>query len=202
VVTLTLGLGAGLGAWGVARSLQSPAADPVAFSAEDGARAQQKIFELARRAPRADAVVLTEAELNAFVRRHLDPADLPLRDAVIRLRGDDVVEIAGTVPLARLLRESPLAPLADGLPAGWLARPVWLTISARGRLEAEPRRTLRLDVRRLAIGRQRVPALALRLVLEPASLTLTRIALPRDVQAVSIERGRVVIQTLSSPGRI
>ena len=201
VVTLALGLGAGLGAWVVARSLQSPAADRVAFSAEDGARAQQKIFELARRGARADTVVLTEAELNAFVRRHLDPADLPLRDAVIRLR-DDIVEIAGTLPLGRLLRESPLAPLADALPAGWLARPVWLTISARGRLEPEPRRTLRLDVRRLAIGRQRVPALALRLVLEPASLKLTRIALPRDVQAVSIERGRVVIQTLSSPGRI
>jgi hypothetical protein len=120
---------------------------------------------------------------------------------MIRLRGDDLVEVTGSLPRGRLLRESPLASLADLLPAGWLERRVWLTVTTHVRLEMDPRRALRLDARRVVIGRQRVPALTLRLMLDPTSLKLTRIALPRDVQAVRIERGRAVIRTTSSPGR-
>lgn len=198
---MAIGLVAGAGVWGVARSLQSPNVAPVAFGPEDGVRAQQKIFDLARRAARAGAVALTEAELNAFVLRHLDAADLPLRDPALRLRGDDVAEITGSVPLGRLLRESPLASVADVLPGRWLARPVWLTLTVHGRLETEPRRALHLDVRRVVFGRQRVPAVVLRMMLEPASLRLTRIALPPHVREVRIERGRVVIRTTSPPGR-
>jgi hypothetical protein len=197
---LLAGLALGVGAWVGVRMLAAPAVEPVAFAPEDGARAQKKIFDLARRAS-PGTVVLSEAELNAFVTRHLEPADLPMRDPVLRLRGDDVVEITGAVPLERLLRESPLAPLAEALPAAWLARPVWLTVQARASVATEPRRALRLDARRVVIGRQRVPSVALRLLLDPGSLRLTRIALPPDVQAVRVERGRVVIQTTSSRGR-
>ena len=199
---VAVGLVAAAGGWAVIRSLQAPIVEPVRFSPEDGVRAQQKIFGLARRSTRAGAVVLSEAELNGFVSRHLDPADLPLGEPAIRLRGDDLVEIVGTVSLGRLLHESPLAPLAEALPAGWLARPVWLTIAARGRISTEPRRALRLDARRVVIGRQRVPALALRMMLDPSSLRLTRIGLPSHVDAVRIERGRVVIQVTPSPSRI
>lgn len=202
VTLLAVGLMVAAGGWAVVRLLQAPSVERVQFSAADGVRAQQKIFDLARRAARAGPVVLTEAELNAFVSRHLDPVDLPFRDPVIRLRGDDLVEVVGTVPLGRLVRESPLAPLADALPAGWLARPVWLTVATRPGLSTEPRRALRLDARRVMIGRQRVPALMLRLVLEPSSLRLMRIALPPAVQAVRVERGRVIIQATSSPARI
>jgi hypothetical protein len=46
-----------------------------------------------------------------------------------------------------------------------------------------------------------VPAFALRLVMDPSSLRLMRIALPPEVQTVRIERGRVVIQATSSPSR-
>lgn len=201
VVVLTIGLVAGAGVWGVARTLETPALAPVTFGPEDGVRAQQRIFGLARRGARAEPVVLSEAEINAFVRRHLDPNDLPLRDPVIRLRGDDLVEITGSLTRGRLLRESPFASLMDALPASWLERPIWLTVTAQARLETEPRRALRLDARRVVIGRQRVPALALRLVLDPASLKLTHIVLPPDVQAVRIERGRVVIRTTASPAR-
>jgi len=202
VWVLAVGLVAVAGGWAVLRTLQVPLIETARFAPEDGVRAQQKIFGLARRGARAGSVVLSEAELNAFVSRHLDPADLPLREPVIRLRGDDLVEIVGTAPLGRLLHESPLATLAEALPAGWLARPVWLTVAARAQISTEPRRTLRLDARRVVIGRQRVPALALRMMLDPSSLRLTRITLPSDVQAVRIERGRVVIQVSSSPGRI
>ena len=199
---LAVVLVAAAGGWVVIRLLQAPIVEPVPFSPEDGVRAQQKIVGLVRRSTRAGSVVLSEAELNAFVSRHLDPADLPLREPAIRLRGDDLVNIVGTVSLGRLLNESPLAAFAEALPAGWLARPIWLTVGARGRISTEPRRALRLDARRVVIGRQRVPALVLRLMLDPSSLRLMRITLPPHVQTVRIERGRVIIQVTSSPPRI
>src|SRR6266446_8351898 len=193
---------AAAGGWAVIRLLQAPIVEPVPFSPEDGVRAQQKIVGLARRSTRAGSVVLSEAELNAFVSRHLDPADLPFGEPALRLRGDDLAEIAGTVPLGRLLQESPLGALAQALPAGWLARPVWLTVRMRAEIVTEPRRALRLKARRVAIGRQRVPVVVLRLVLDPSSLRLMRIALPPNVETVRIEPGRVVIQGTSPRSRI
>ena len=187
--------------WAVMRTFQAPAVEPAPFGPDDGPRAQRKIVDLARGRPRGGVVVLSEAEVNAFVSRHLDPADMPLREAVIRLRDAGVIDITGTLPLDRLLHESPLASIADALPSRWLARPVWLTISTRARMTTEPRPALRLDARRVAIGRQRVPAVVLRLVLDPASLRLTRIALPPDVRTVRVERGRVIIQTTLPPPR-
>jgi hypothetical protein len=201
VGVLAIGVLVAGAAWGVMRMLDTPTLEPVRYVPADGVRAQQKILDLVRRRARPGGVVLTEAELNAFVSRHLDPADLPLRDPVIRLRGNDVVEIAGALPLARLLHESPLGSLADALPAGWLARPVWLTVLARTTIVTEPRRVLRLDPQRVTIGRQRVPVIILRLVLDPSSLRLTRIGLPTEVQSVRIEPGRVVIEATSPPSR-
>src|SRR2546422_8766283 len=195
---LAVVLVAAAGGWVVIRLLQAPIVEPVPFSPEDGVRAQQKIVGLVRRSTRAGSVVLSEAELNAFVSRHLDPADLPLREPAIRLRGDDLVNIVGTVSLGRLLNESPLAALAEALPAGWLARPIWLTVGARGRISTEPRRALRLDARRVVIGRQRVPALVLRLMLDPSSLRLMRVTLPRHVQVARVGR---VVKTLGGERR-
>ena len=187
--------------WAVVRSLQTPAVERVSFAPEDGARAQRKLLDLVRGRPRGGPVVLSEAEINAFVSRHLDPADLPLREPVIRLRDAGGVDITGTVPLERLLHESPLGSLTDVLPTHWTARVVWLSVSARARTTAEPRRSFRLDTRRLAIGRQRVPTILLRLLIDPARLGLTRIALPPAVRTVRVESGRVVIETTSPPPR-
>ena len=190
------------GGWAVVRLFEPPVVEAIRFAPDDGVRAQQKIFDLARRRTRAAPVVLSEAELNAFVSRHLDPADLPFGEPALRLRSDDLAEIAGTVPLGRLLQESPLGALAQALPAGWLARPVWLTVRMRAEIVTEPRRALRLKARRVAIGRQRVPVVVLRLVLDPSSLRLMRIALPPHVETVRIEPGRVVIQGTSPRSRI
>jgi hypothetical protein len=201
VGVLAIGVLVAGAAWGVMRMLETPALEPVRYAPSDGVRAQQKILDLARRRTRPGGVVLTEAELNAFVSRHLEPADLPLEHPVIRLRGDDVVEIAGTLPLARLLHESPLGSLADALPAGWLARPVWLTVLARTTVGTEPRRVLRLDMQRVTIGRQRVPAIILRVVLDPSSLRFTRIGLPTEVHSVRVEPGRLLIEATSPPSR-
>ena len=199
---MAVGLLTVAGGWAVVRLFEPPVVEAIRFAPDDGVRAQQKIFDLARRRTRAAPVVLSEAELNAFVARHLDPADLPFGEPALRLRGDDLAEIAGTVPLGRLLQESPLGALAQALPAGWLARPVWLTVRMRAEIVTEPRRALRLKARRVAIGRQRVPVVVLRLVLDPSSLRLMRIALPPNVETVRIEPGRVVIQGTSPRSRI
>jgi len=188
-----------VGGWAMTRTLQAPVVETVRFTRDDGVRAQQKIVDLALHRARSSPVLFSEAELNAFVTRHLDPAELPIRDPVIRLRGEDTLEIIGTVAVGRLVRESPLATLAEVLPAWWLARPVWLTVAAGATVSTERRHILRLEPRRLLIGRQRVPAFVLRLVLDPSSLRLMRIALPPEVETVRIERGRVIIQQATSP---
>src|SRR3989442_2960375 len=110
--------------------------------------------------------------------------------------------MGGSVSFGRLMNESRFEGFEEALAAGWVARPIGLAVGARGRISTEPRRALRLDARRVVIGRQRVPALVLRLMLDPSSLRLMRVTLPPHVQAVRIERGRVIIQVTSSPSRI
>ena len=197
VAVLVVGLVAAAGGYFVVKSLEAPGVVSPRFTRDDDMRAQQKIVDLVRRRARDATVVLTESELNAFVSRHLDPDDLPLRDTALRLLGDDRVELFGTTPVGRLMRESPLAALAPAVPSGWLARPVWLTITAHTTIASEPRRVLRLDVQRLVIGRQRVPGIVLRLLLDPSSLRLMRITLPPEVRTLRIEQGRVLIETTS-----
>src|SRR5262245_34608581 len=114
------------GGWTLTRTLAAPVIEASHVTREDGVRAQQKIVDLTLHRGRRDPVLLTEAEVNAFVSRHLDPAELPLGDPVIRLRDDDTLEVIGTVALGRLVRESPVGTLANILPRGWLARPVCL----------------------------------------------------------------------------
>ena len=65
------------------------------------------------------------------------------------------------------------------------------------RVSEGPRRQLRLDVESFAVGRQRLPARALRLLLDPAALGLLQWPLPEHVERVSIEPGRVVIRGAS-----
>jgi len=180
-------------AWGTTRALQRPDVRPVAFGPEDGVRAQQKIFELARRGARSGSVALTEAEVNAFVTRHVDPNDLPMSEPSIRLLGDGVLQVMGRVSVRRLLEESPLAVVARSLPGRWREQTVWLTVVLNTRMETEPRRALRLEPRRLALGRQWLPVIILRIFADPASLRYTRIGLPGDASDVRVEQGRVVI---------
>ena len=85
--------------------------------------------------------------------------------------------------------------MASVLPAGWQARPVWLRVGARVRVESDAHRQLRVDVDEFSIGRQRLPAPALRLVLDPAAVGLLQWTLPDQVESVAIEPDRVVIRT-------
>lgn len=201
IFVLALVVSVGAGAWGTARALQDRGSVGTVSTAEDAARAQQKLLRLVRGAAR-ESVVLTEAEVNAFVSRNVDPRDLPFGEPSVFLRAHDVVELVGRVPLGHLLAASPLPLLADLLPSAWLARPIYLRLATHAEFELAPRRQLRLDVRELTVGHQRLPTFTLRLLFEPASLRFVRIVLPETVADVRIESGRAVIQPASSRGRI
>lgn len=190
----------GTSVWGTSRALRTPAVHAVPTTAEDAARAQQKLFRVARGGAR-DPVVVSEAEINAFVSRNVDRGDLPFDDPLILLRDGDGVEIVGQLPLGRLLAESPLGILSGFLPERWSSRPVWIQLDTRVEFERAPRRQLRLDVRRVAVGQQRLPAIALRVLFEPARLRFIRVPLPDAVADVRIQNGRAIIRPTSSRER-
>ena len=206
VVIVTLALVGG-SAWIAIRALQEPEVPITAATAADGVRAQRKILEVVRRGAHrgnkdAEPVVLPERELNAFLSRHLSEiAELPFTDIGLRLPGGGIAELRARIELRHLMTEPPLSALAGALPASWLERRIWLDVSGRARVEPgatrRERRYLRLDVTEFAVGRQRLPAMLLRFLLNPAALRVLRWPLPEGIEAVTIEAGRVVIRTAS-----
>ena len=195
LVALALGgvVGAGIRMLGVPVT-----ASPPPTTAADGSRAQQKIFEVARASQLARPVTLTEAEVNALLSRHLVEArGVRLNTLGVRLLGDDRIELTGQAPLRQLLDEAGIGSVSGVLPARWLERPVWIDVGARVRVISGPRRQLGLDVESFAVGRQRLPARTLRLLLDPAAVGLLRWPLPEHVHGVDIEPGRVVIRGAS-----
>jgi len=200
---LLLGLG-GAALWAGSRLAQEPDVPVAQGSAEDGARAQQKIFDLLRgEAPKARGrpheVVLTEAEINRFLSRNLiEAAGMPVVVRAVRLAGDGVVEFKGSLPLRDVMSAAPVASL---LPSVWLDRPCWLHLEAKASLEVgagrKQRRYLRLDVQRFAIGRQRLPRTLLRLLAGPRVQELLRWRMPESVEGLTIDPGALVIKTSS-----
>ena len=173
-------------------------------SAEDGARAQQKIFDLIRgEAPnargRSHEVVLTEAEINSFLSKNLvEAAGMPVTVRAVRLAGDGVVEFKGALRPRELLSGVLGASL---VPSPWLDRRCWLHLEAKASLELgtgrRQRRYLRLDVQRFAIGRQRLPGTLLRLLAGPRVQELLRWRMPESVEGLTIDPGAIVIKTSS-----
>jgi hypothetical protein len=95
-----------------------------------------------------------------------------------------------------VLREAPFGAAGELLPRGWLDWPVWVHLTAAPRVERGDgtRTVLRLDVQEFRLGRQRLPALAARLLLDPSATRLLHLPLPDGVETVSAEPGRVVIR--------
>jgi hypothetical protein len=94
-----------------------------------------------------------------------------------------------------VLDEATLGRLADLLPARWQTRPLWLRVGAHLRLETDgPRRQLRFEVDEFTIGRQRLPAPMLRMVLDPATVGMMQWTLPDYIERIDIEPGRVVVR--------
>ena len=143
-------------------------------------------------------MTFTEAEVNALLARHLVEArGVRLSGLSARLIGGDRVELRARSSLGQILEEAALGPVSDVLPASWRARPVRLGLGARLRTEDGSSRQLRIEVDEFAVGRQRLPTQALRLLVDPATVGLLRWRLPDHVRRVGIEPGRVVIRTAS-----
>jgi hypothetical protein len=198
LILATLAAGA---AWGVFQIARDPEIASTPTSPADGLRAQQKIFDIVRRAGdgRPRAISLSERELNAFLGRHLgESADLPLRNLGVRLPSDGVAEVAGQVPLRTLLSQAPFSALTTIVPTNWLERTVWLGVRVRVTLDTaggtrEPRR-LRLDVERFWLGRLPLPEVVLRVLLDPAALRMLRSPIAETIESIRIEPGRLIIQ--------
>ena len=193
-VMAALLVGGSLGAaWIGLRCLGEPRLDLPPVTAADSARAQRKIFEAVQG---VREVVLSEREVNAFLRRNL--GDLPIASPAARLLADNTVELVGSLPLRRVVAEYPFAILLDVLPARALERPVWLGIRARVAVDASPRRSLRLDVREFSLGRQPLPVMTLRLLADPALLATLSLPLPRTIESVRVEPDRLIIRGVGS----
>lgn len=190
--------------WTTARAMDRPDFPVSATTADDGRRAQAKIYEVvsrrgAGRSPttRPAVVVLTEQELNAFVAHHLVEVDrLPVADVSLRLPGTATVDLAGRLPVDHVLAASVFASLRTILPTRWAAERIWIVLGATVRVESggDGRRWLRLDVKHLAIGRQQLPAFLARLVLDPAVVRWLRWPLPAGIEEITVETGRVLIR--------
>lgn len=172
-----------------------------AATKEDAARAQEKLYAILTGTGRTSGggnVIITQAELNAFLARNLvEIGDLPVSDTSVSLAPEGIAEIRGRLPLSYLVREVHGDALGGTLPSSWLERRVWIGLVANVRVEAGPgtRRYLRLDVRRFSIGRQPLPSMTPRLVLSPSALRWFRWSLPGTVEDVRVEKGRVVVRT-------
>jgi len=194
-----LGIGAvGAGGWVALRLTQAPDIEVPATTQADNARAQRKILDIVRRSPQAGKapVILSERELNALIARQL-AGEIPFSTPVARLPRGGTLHFAGRLPVRQLLAEHPLAAFATALPAPWLDHPVWLQVRARVTVEQGARPYARMHVDEFQVGRQRLPVLLLRLLLDPTSLTLLHLPLPDNVEDIHIEPGRLIIRTAS-----
>ncbi|PYM20024.1 MAG: hypothetical protein DMD78_23025 [Candidatus Rokuibacteriota bacterium] len=137
IVALAVGgaVGAGL------RMLAKPeAATLPATTAADGTRAQQKIFDLARHRS-SQPVILSEAEVNALLSRHLVEArGVRLNTLGVRLLGGDRLELTGQTPLHQLFEEAGLPVVLGVLPSRWRERPLWVHVGAVARVRELRRR--------------------------------------------------------------
>ena len=186
------------------RLIQEPDVAAAQGSADDAARAQQKIFDVARGGPARGrsplhTVILSEAELNAFLSRNLvEVAKMPVSVRAVRLAGDGIVEFKGLLLLRDVLSASPLSTLVPGT---WLERQVWLYLTARASLEVGATRTqrryLRFDLKRFAIGRQPLPGFFRWFLPSPGLQGLLRWRMPDSVESITVEPGSVVIRTSS-----
>jgi hypothetical protein len=205
-VVLILSLIGGI-LWVGIQALREPDAMSLVTTPEDGVRAQQKIFAVVRRGAHrgdrdAESVILSEREVNAFLSRHLgEIADLPFSEIGLRLPGGGIAEFRARLPLRSLLAEPPLSAVGGALPASWLEHRVWLRVGTRPRLEPDAarrgRRYLRLEVVDFTVGRQPLPGLLLRLLLDPSTLRVLRWPAPEGIEDLTIEAGRVVVRTAS-----
>jgi len=197
VALLAVGVVAIAGGYGVWRLFQAPRRGADAFRAGRRRRAQPEDVRPCRNRPRAATVVFSEAELNAFVSRHLDPADLRCASrcsgfaATISSSSWARRRSAGSCTSRRSLALASALP-SDGshVPCGSPSpRARRSPPSAARAVAGRPARRDRASAR---AGGRAAPRAGTR---EPATDADRAAA---EVRTVRVERGRVVIETTSA----
>lgn len=213
LIYLALLLGAvGGTAWVAVRALGSPDPPLPEGSVADAQRGQVKIFAILRAGEKRSGVTpleehaVTDREINGFISRHLGQIQgTAVEGFGIRFVGDGVADLYAQLALRRVIGERVSTRLSGELPAGWADRPLWLRLSGPVHLQRDTGRTqpraLRMDVSEAFVGRQRVPAEVVGLLLGEDAARLLRWRVPDGVEGVTIEPGRAVVRMLSSPPR-
>jgi hypothetical protein len=167
-----------------------PAADPQA-----GFRAQSVLAQLLLReaglSSRRDPLVLTAAEVNAFLVEHVQVRDAPVWPVRVQIEPEGV-ELGGATTLGRLITSAAGWGLGGLVPGSVGERPIW--IAARGRILVSSGGRTEFRAHTGTIGRQAVPVALLWRVVggRPPALVWR---MPRVVDRVDIEPGRLVIHT-------
>lgn len=190
---------AGACVWLGTRLLAVPDGPGSPVSPDAGLRAQHQIAQLLLReaglSSQSEPVILTAAELEALLARHVRIGELPAAPRV-RIHAE-AIEVGGPVPLGRLLDRSPRGWGRRLVPAPVRDLPLWLALGGRilvrqGRGE--------LSIERAAVGRQPVPVAWLRGLLGPRLPDGLGWRLPRVVERIDLEPGRIVIHTRPPTG--
>jgi hypothetical protein len=147
---------------------------------------------------RSDPLVFSEAEVTAWLARHLADAGLPLTGVTVRLRTGQAT-VQGRVPLGAVIRGAPWTHLFAFLPKRSLEAPVWLTFWGTIGFEAAPgpRRTRYAEAMLVGckVGRLPVPGWLLMSLIGTRGASLLRWPAPAIVERVEIADGRLTIKT-------
>lgn len=160
-----------------------------------GLRAQSVLAQLFLReaglSSRQDPLVLSAAEVNAFIRWHVEVRDAPVWPVRVQIDLDGV-ELGGATTLGRLGEAGLGSALARILPEAIRAHPVW--IGVRGQVVLASAGQAEFRAHAATIGRQRVPVSVLWRAVggRPRALVWR---MPRVVERVDIEPGRLLIHT-------
>ena len=179
---------------------EAPAVPTATYSATDGYRAQEKLFEIvlrdSGRSSRQDLIVITDHELNAFLATYLAQKEgLPLSPLVVRLL-PDTVEVRGQTAFKHLFKGFPFYFLPDYLPVSTMDHPVWVTVRGTIALDRDKTRAARkygrLEVKEFSLGKQDMGAFLLALLLGQERL---RWEVPAVVETIKIQDGRILISS-------
>lgn len=193
LLALLAGVGGGLV---LIRTLSGPAdTGPPSIDPQAGLRVQsvvaQLLFREAGLSARQDPLVLTGAEVTAFLSEHVQVRDAPVWPVRVRIEPDGV-EVGGATTLGQLITSAVGSGLGRLVPGSVGGYPVW--IAARGTILVSPGGRAEFRAHAGTIGRQAVPLGLLWRVVggRPPALVWR---MPRVVDRVDVEAGRLVIRT-------
>jgi hypothetical protein len=171
----------------------------VPFSRSDGYSAQQKLYEVGARhggrSSRRDPIVITQAEANAFLSRHLDQSGLPLSPLIVRFTQGQLLA-QGQTTFRHLLKGPPFAQLASYVGDKRLDEPVWITVQGAIKVSGTGSgRHGSLEVSEFALGKQHLGSMLLYLLMGPSGGGLFKWPVPAAVEDIRIGDGQLFIVT-------